>query len=339
MYTTAMRRPATNDPFEDAAEAGAAERRAGRSDFVGRADSDTGTGGRSTRTASPGLGRTIAVAAVVSLLVGGAAGFGGVALYHYVQPPRDARVAPLGEQVAALDSRLGELRQTLRTTQQDLAQTIDSDARLSERVDAQQSRLADVAARVEERFERLKVARGVGSPVFAVATAQLRQAFDRGVPFEAELVNVYALAGDDPRTSRYVHQLAKTSRVGVASADELRGQLRALAAEAGLQTRDEEKTYYDYTVSLLSHYTGLSVQSYEFDHARRVLARADALLAEGQVTAARLEMESLAPQLADSFAPWFESVDHRLTAQRAVDGLSGVVVDTLGVAMKDLPAE
>src|SRR5207247_5657520 len=123
------------------------------------------------------------------------------------------------------------------------------------------------------------------SSVFAVAVVQLRSAFYSGRPFEAELVNVFALAHGDERFVAPLNILSGPARNGVPTAALFRQQLPVFIAAAGLRIGPPQ-TVYESTTSFVGQYLGLATQPYAIEAGNDVVTSADRKLMSGDVSGA-----------------------------------------------------
>src|SRR5690606_928465 len=171
---------------------------------------------------------------VVGALGGAVAAVAAVVVYMEFNPPLDRRLGTVAQDVAAIGTQVRQMAARLGVIDNEIAQGIDLDTAMGEQIEAQNARREGLRTTLDEGLARQRVAQGVGSPVFGVAAVQLAAAFHAGRPFEAELVNIYALGAGDGRVSGAIDRLTGIARAGVPSMDELRRELAALAVAGGI---------------------------------------------------------------------------------------------------------
>ncbi|HEV7369982.1 hypothetical protein [Arenibaculum sp.] len=292
----------------------------------------TPAGAAETPAPAAGIGIVVQAAAAGGV-VGAIAAVAAVFAIGALNPPLDARVGPLADRLAVVDTRLGQFDEALRTLNTEMAQAIEADAAFGGQIAEQRVEAEALRARVEDAAAGQKLAMGVGSPFFSVAVAQLEAAAASGTPFETELVNVYTLAADDPQVIALLQRLAGPARTGLPSADALRRRLSELAQAAGLPVGDRQ-TYYDLGASLVGRYVGLSAQPYEVEAAVTAVEAADWALRDGDVTGAATSLSVLEPGFAQALGPWFDTVRERQAAVAAVSELSGIASAALREKMQ-----
>jgi hypothetical protein len=268
--------------------------------------------------------RPAAIGGAVGAAAGVAAAIVTVFVWNYLRPPLDQRLDPVAQRVAIVEGSLKDLNATLAPIQTELANFYDTTSDLSTRIDNADQSTAALLDELEDALARQADVMTVGSPVFAVAVAQLRTAFLSGLPFEAELLNVYALSGGDPAVDAALRQLVGASRTGVTSNQVLRQALAVAAAAAGIGIGDRA-TAYDYGVSLLANYVGISNESYVKEMARSLIATADRQLATGDIAGARDTMRGVDRSIAERFDPWFAEAEARIAEDQAVADVVEIV--------------
>src|SRR5262249_42095916 len=136
----------------------------------------------------------------------------------------DSRVAPLVERIAKVEAWTQGTDASLTRLNNDIAKAIDDNGSVVDKgnppTTAPPHHHAQLAAR-----PGAATSEQADSSVFAVAVVQLRSAFYSGRPFEAELVNVYALARGDDKFVAPLNILTGPSRTGVPTASFFRDQL------------------------------------------------------------------------------------------------------------------
>lgn len=272
--------------------------------------------------------RPVVIAGLVGAACGALAAVAVGLVSAGLYPPLDRRVGPLAERVAGLDREIAKTATALGLLQTELAGLYDVTGAITQRVAAGEEQAASLIDRLQDALARQPDVMAVGSPIFAVAVGQLRSIALTGAPFEAELITVYTLGSTDPRTAAAIETLVGPSRIGIPSISELRASLAATAAAAGIPF-GADRTYYDYSKSLVSSYTGLTIEPYSIEASRDLLSRADLRLGADDVAGARTILHELNSTVGAAMAPWFTIADERLAAETALGTLSGVVIGTL----------
>lgn len=266
--------------------------------------------------------------AAIGGAVGAACGIGAaivtVFVWNFLHPPVDLRLDPVAQRVVTVENSVKDLTAQLGPVQTELASFYDVTDALGARMDDADSRSAAMLDDFENALAQQTGLMSVGSPVFAVAVAQLRAAALSGRPFEAELLNVYALAANAPSVDDALRQLVNASRTGVPSDMALRQTLASAAATMGIGVGDRA-TVYDYGVSMLANYVGVSNESYVKEMARSLIARADAQLAAGDAAGAVETLRGVDQSLADKLAPWFALAQARVADDQAIATVVEVV--------------
>ena len=290
--------------------------------------SDDHPGTADAGTAPATAVRPVVIASLVGAACGALAAVAVGLVSAGLYPPLDRRVGPLAERVAGLDSEIAKTTTALGLLQTELAGLYDVTGAITQRVAAGEEQAASQIDRLQDALARQPDLMAIGSPIFAVAVGQLRSIALTGAPFEAELITVYTLGGTDPRTAAAIETLVGPSRIGIPSIGELRTLLATTAAAAGIPF-GADRSYYDYSKSLLSSYTGLTVEPYSIEASRNLLGRADLRLGDHDVAGARTLLHELNSTVGAAMAPWFTIADERLAAEAALGTLSGIVIDTL----------
>jgi hypothetical protein len=269
-----------------------------------------------TAGAGAAIGAVVAAVAITMLL-------------PRLSPPLDARLAPVADRVAAIEIRQQETEIGLGRLNNEIAQAIEADGAAAARIEEQASAVAELERLISDRATSGPVAaEDAGLTVFAVAVGQLRDAFYDGRPFEAELVNLHALAGKEEALLPLLKELSAPARAGVGGSAALRLELAAFVATAGL-TLGEPQSYYDYGLSMVNQYIGYSGEPYSVEIANVALSDADRKLAGGDVPGAIELVKSLDPSIAPAFDPWLKSAGAYVRAETAVAELTKAVVERL----------
>jgi hypothetical protein len=215
----------------------------------------------------------------------------------------------------------------------EVAQAIEADGAAATRIEEQAAAVVELEKLISDRsVSGPVVAEEAGLTVFAVAVGQLRAAFYDGRPFEAELVNIYALAGKEEALRPLLNELSAPARAGAGEPETLRRQLTAAATAATL-TPGEPQSYYDYGMSMVTQYIGYSGEPYSVEIANVAISDANRRLAAGDVAGAVELVKSLEPSIAPAFESWLKSAGAYVRAEAAVAELTKTVVDRLRLRM------
>jgi hypothetical protein len=253
--------------------------------------------------------------------------------------------------IAALESKLAGLGETLSGAQQRItgdaataaerSATIDSLARRLGSVEAGMAAAAGLAARIaalEKDIEALRRAAPGGAHasrgvVLALGAIELRDAIGRGAPFGAEITALEQAFADDALTMAVLAPLSKWAPGGVPSHDDLARRLERLAPRllrAAKRPADGgwiEGTWARISALVVIRPTGGDVVG---DKPGAVLARAEAKLALGDLDGAVGEVERLSGPAAVASGDWLAAARARLGAKAAIAALSARAADLLG---------
>ncbi len=243
-------------------------------------------------------------------------------------PTTDLRLSPLTERVALLETGLRGTGEQLGRLNNEISQTLDDQTVAVTRLDKQAEDITGLRQALTEDTGRVDPAIDVSSPVFAVALGQLRTTFYTGRPFEAELVNVYAIAGTNELFAPYLTELAEPARTGMPNAAELRRVFPSYVAVAGLHIGDSA-SYVGYGLSLVNRYVGLATEPYAVEEANLAVTRADAQLATGDVEGAVATLRDMGAAYTVPMQPWFDAARNYVRAETAITEMTRVVVDRL----------
>ncbi|WP_162375492.1 hypothetical protein [Ancylobacter sp. TS-1] len=253
-------------------------------------------------------------------------------------PGGDVRVGPLVERVAHIETGLRDNETRFGKLNNELAQIIDAQDATTTRIDEQASAIDAIKLAATGEASRTDPGAPIASPVFAVALAQLRATFYSGRPFEAELVNVYAIAGNNDLFSGYLTELMAPARTGVPNAAELYRVFPSYVAAAGLRIGDPAG-YYQYGMSLVNRYVGLATEPHKVEMSNLGVTRASALLAAGDVAGAMSALRDLDAPSAVAMAPWLEAARSYLRSETAITEMTRITVDRLRErVVKEMPA-
>ena len=261
-------------------------------------------------------------------IAGAAVAFGVALLMPRLMPTTDIRLAPLTERIALIETGIRGTGEQVGRLNNEISQTLDNQTAADARIDSQAEEITGLKQSLTDTTGRVDPVIDVSSPVFAVALGQLRQTFYTGRPFEAELVNVYAIAGNNELFSSYLTELVEPARTGMPNAAELRRVFPSYVAVAGLRIGDSSG-YVQYGMSLMNRYVGLSTEPYELEEANLAVTRADAQLATGDVEGAVATLRDMGPKYTVPMQPWFDAARNYVRAETAITEMTRVVLDKL----------
>ena len=275
-------------------------------------------------------------------IVGGAVAGAAVAtiaaiLMPRVMPVTDARLVPLAERVSNVEIGLRGAGEKLGKLNNEMAQSLDDQSSTDTKLAEQATEIGALKQVAAENSQHAEAPIGIDSPVFSVALGQLRTTFYTGRPFEAELMNVYAIAGNNDLFSGYLTQLMGPARTGVANAAELQRVFPSYAAAAGLHI-GMPAGYYQYSMSLVNRYV-ISTEPYKLEAANLAVTRADRMLAVGDVAGAVGARQDLDAQYVATMTPWLDAARNYLRNETTITEMTRIVVDRLREKIaKELPA-
>jgi hypothetical protein len=251
--------------------------------------------------------------------------------------PSDPRLLPLTERVVHVEGELRGVGERVGRIDNEIAQTLDDQSTTAERLAQQAEQIATLTEAVAANAGRADPAVDISSPLFAVALGQLRTTFYTGRPFEAELVNVYAIAGTNDPFATYLTELMGPARTGVPNAAELYRVFPSYVAAAGLRVGDTG-SYYQYGLSLVNRYVGLATEPHSVEMSNLAVTRASAALIAGDVAGAVSALRDVNPYSADLMAPWMEAARSYLRSEAAITEMTRIVVERLRERAKEVPA-
>jgi uroporphyrinogen-III synthase len=280
--------------------------------------------GKADETAAelPRLAQRIDVAEKVAAGAGASAGSSAAA---------DERIAALERTIADLRSVMTSRMDGLDTRVAGLATGAADGATGTARLQAENDRLKSSLAAATLRLEALEAKAAEPVPVAApqkgsalvLAVGQLREALEKSNPFPAPLESLRAVAGDDPVVADAVQVLSPLANTGVATRNRLvdtfdvaaAGAARAALAPAGAG-------WLDRTIQRLASVVTVRREGHvEGDTAQAVLARAEALVKDGDLVGADKALAGLEAEAAAAMAPWRAAVASRIAADGAIDKL------------------
>lgn len=254
-----------------------------------------------------------------------------------VMPATDARLVPLAERVTNVELSLRGAGEKLGKLNNEMAQSLDDQSSTDTRLAEQATEIGALKQAVTDNTQQAEAPIGIDSPVFSVALGQLRTTFYTGRPFEAELMNVYAIAGNNDLFSGYLTQLMGPARTGVPNAAELHRVFPSYATAAGLNI-GAPAGYYQYSMSLVNRYV-ISTEPYKLEAANLAVTRADRMLAVGDVAGAANALQDMDAHYVATMAPWLDAARNYLRNETAITEMTRIVVDRLREKIaKELPA-
>ena len=264
-----------------------------------------GTADAGTAPAAPVRPVVIAglVGAACGALAAVAVGLVGPGLY----PPLDRRVGPLAERGAGLDGEIAKTATALGPLQTELAGLYSVTGAITERVAAGEGQAASRIDRLQDALAQQIDVMAVGSPIFAVAVGRASQhRADRRTLRGRARHRLHARRHrsadrrchrDAGRAVAHRHPVRRRAP-GVAS-ETTAGRQASLSAPIEPTTTTAQ--------SLLSSYTGLTVEPYSIEAARDLLVRADLRLGAQDVASAGALLHELNSTVGAAMAPWSRS--------------------------------
>jgi uroporphyrinogen-III synthase len=263
------------------------------------------------------------------------------------QPQPDARVAAIGERLAGIERRLGEIAAAPAPVP---AVTPDQIAALQRRLDALQVPQIDVAALGELRAEttRLredlaKLTEEVGALSLVVGdvmksdraaakrhdalllgVGQLRETMARGASYAPELAALQAIAGSDPAFAPPLTALAAHAERGVKTRAQLREEYeRILPAILRAAGGEPASSWWQAPFDRLSNLVSVrKIGDVAGDTPDAVAARAEFRLSEDDLAGAVTAIERLGGPPAEAARAWLLDARARLAVERALASLS-----------------
>lgn len=256
------------------------------------------------------------------------------------------RLAGLEQKVAALpqsgtqvETQVEALTRQVETLRRDVADApalarlpgeVES---LARQIDSLHKTTADAAtllrlyARVDEAEKTLRElqARHASAAGLLLAAGQLREAVDRGLPFDDELRAVKVLAGEDAEVTAALEVLRPYAETGIQTRIGLASRLDRLAPEiVRAEMLPEEpgwsRNAANRMLSLVSVRREPGVVA--GNDASSILARAEADLHGGDLPGAISELNALVLGPAEAAAPWLAQAKARIAADKAVSELT-----------------
>lgn len=233
-------------------------------------------------------------------------------------------LSPFEERIAALETALGDMRETtapaaalaaveqaLASLRDELAAGRDGQAAAASRLDALEAAVATLTGRVDEQAEAPATA-------IIIAASSLKAAIDRGTPFTTELDTYAALAPDAPG----LDELRALAASGVATRAQIAAQSDAAANAmiAAARPVDPDAGIVD---RLMGSMMGLvqvrPIGTVEGAGVPEIAARLDAAVQAGDYERALAEYETLPAEARAAGERFIERLLARHTADRLVD--------------------
>lgn len=263
----------------------------------------------------------------------------------------DKDLKALAERMDALDKALEKTKAEIAALAQassaaslDAAQTESRNIEglkesLGERMDEAGGVLAGLQQRLDrlERAERRTSASPPIAPAVVLAVGQLRDAVARSGPFSQELDVLKALVGAESEMMAAVAALEPYAGEGVATLVSLRDRFGPLAGRVvGASRALKGDGWIERTANRLSSLVSIRKTGPRAaaagEGADGVVARAESLLAGGDLAAAVQAMEGLSGASAEVAASWIGDAKARLAVERAVSVLDARAVFLLAPA-------
>ncbi len=188
------------------------------------------------------------------------------------------------------------------------------------------AKLDAVAKRLEaaEKIASSARAEGMAQAALALSVGQIRRAVDQGSPFTAELSASRSLMGGDASLGAPLDQLAPLAASGVATRAALAQSFKPAAASimhAGRKRDGESGAWQRFVAWLDSLITIRPVGAAQGDSPAARVARAEAMLAGGDLAGAIAQLEGLGSPASDAAKPWLARAKARLAAEQALAAL------------------
>ncbi len=228
------------------------------------------------------------------------------------EPRRDAGVDPA--QLAKLAEDVAKLRTDLDTVRKFSGE------------DGGAAKLSGAVEKAEAAFRRMAERRDQ-APLFLTALGQLREAVDRGGPYQVELRAAAALA--DKAAIGRLAPLGGGAATGIVTRVGLAEGFRSAAASA---RRADALAGTDWAMATLRHWLGAAVTVRRADGSEDglegALSGAGRLLAGGDLAGAVVVLRHAEGAGAAMLAPWLEAAEQRLAADAALSELSAAALAT-----------
>ena len=233
----------------------------------------------------------------------------------------------------SVSERLGEMARTAES-----APSAGALAAVGE-LEARNERLSAAVRNMAGRLDRVESVRMPAADsesaarALVLAVGQLREALRTSGPYANEVAAVKALVGDDPEALGAVAVLEKTADAGIPTLAALRAEFDAVARRVVMESIDLGGDGWlnragKWLFSIVSvRRTGDGVLGVEPD---AVVARAEALLASGELMAAVDALAALDGAAAAAADSWRARAGSRLAAERAIAKLHIHAISRVG---------
>jgi hypothetical protein len=236
------------------------------------------------------------------------------------QTPSTKGLEALQGEVAALKAKLGALAEAnLAGDSSDLAPQLTT---LDQRIAKLEAALPDLSRAID------RLAASAKSGAAAIAFANLRDAVATGHPYSAELAVLRSLAPD----LGDLGGLPAHAEAGIPIVAELASSLQRVVEKSAVPgPAPAEASFLDTMIA--SAKSAVTIRRVGADNTgtepSAVLARAEAALQQGDLTAAIKEIEAMRPSR-DAFAGWLEDARARASANDTLIKLQSTVLASLG---------
>lgn len=193
-------------------------------------------------------------------------------------------------------------------------------------------RLADRVEKVETGFRDLQSRRSSAAALL-LAIGQLREAVAAALPYDTELRALKALAGGNADMAPPLEALKARAAAGIPTAPVLAARLAVQAPViVRAQVLPEQQSWWRQTLDRMASL--VTIEREDGNAAgtspAAILARAQAALALGDLSAAAAEIEGLSGGPAEQAAPWLADTKARIAANKALSELTAQVVAAVG---------
>ena len=236
--------------------------------------------------------------------------------------------------VSGLENRVGELQSALEELRGAVAEnsnaTATAAAAAAEAANADaaalsglESQLGDLQGQLEQVQQQAQQAlnASAGDSGLALALGQLRDALRFSAPFEVELAAVQRLIPEGDPLLELLEPLAAHAVSGVPTRDELAMRFEPMAKDAVAASYDDS-----WSGRLMSRVSGAvsvrPVGEVEGDSPRARIARADARLANEDLSGAIQALSGMEGAAAAVAEPWLTDANARLTGEQALGELT-----------------
>lgn len=255
-----------------------------------------------------------------------------------VVPPQNAA------ELAPLETRLAQTETALRALQaqpQVPAKLVEEVEGLGKAVTELKRTSADAAAvlRLADRVEKVETgfrdlqSRRTSAAALLLAVGQLREAVAAALPYDTELRALKALAGGNADMAAPLEALKTRAAAGIPTAPVLAARLAVQAPTIiRAQVLPEQQSWWRQTLERVASL--VTIEREDGNAAgtspAATLARAQAALALGDLSAAAAEIEGLSGGPAEQAAPWLADAKARIAANKALSELTAQVVAAVG---------